>query len=357
MEFRALAAKHFVETMETLIRAEMEESDPMEHAKAWNEALLTPMDAKGAKWVKAVQRIRNGTPPSHYLAVEYRDYACLKALGVVEEFGVEMPGEASKPSEEDHQSDVSRYWTGMRMLCKLSLLACGLEMEPVPTREEIQANIQKHKSIKQARRGGGGGGTAMSMTAAFQSGIASLGDSIGGEEGEGLAKRMRALEGDALKQASEEWSSGLAQGLEERLKKRDMSLVGKGEEGGREEGEEGATPYEWPVLTKEENARLRTVLASSETCEAWTTLEQTVCFSRVQQNIPVGMLSKIEECAQTLAADITSGAASLDTLDLQKLGESVLSQCSEDDMSKMAGNIGNLLPTIGTLQGAMKGGA
>ena len=73
-------------------------------------------------------------------------------------------------------------------------------------------------------------------------------------------------------------------------------------------------------------------------------------LSKVQQNIPAGMLGTIENYANSLAGKITSGDADFSSLDLQSIGEDVLKQCSEEDMSQLGNNIGSLLPALGSLQ-------
>lgn len=319
MDLSQLAGKHFADTFELLFGEGLDdETDPMEHAKAWHEMLVKPMDSKDAKWVKACTRIL-GHPPPRYFAVEYKDSQSLSDL--YKEFGADPPKDGSK----------ERYWSGMKMLCRHAMESVGYEPVKVPTPQEIQENIQKHRTMKQAKS------SPMSMTTAFQTGLSTLGDHIGGEEGLGLARRIRAMEKEELKEACDTWSNGIEEGLEAKLKARDLSLI----------------HYEWPVLTDLEKKALSSKM-ENELDDTWSDLEQAVCFSRVQKSIPTGMLSKIEECAQSLARDISSGKTSLESIDLQKLGEGVLSQCSEEDMNKMAGNIGSLLPSIGTLQGALQ---
>jgi hypothetical protein len=86
----------------------------------------------------------------------------------------------------------------------------------------------------------------------------------------------------------------------------------------------------------------------------WQTAEvqfrQLNDLSKVQQHIPPSMLGTIENYATNLASKITAGDADLSSLDLQSIGEDVLRQCSEEDMSQLANNIGSLLPALGSLQ-------
>lgn len=329
-DLRELAAKHFVETLE-LLAGELEDEEegkmtPMDHAKAWHREMSAPIDTTHVKYAKAVTRIIQEPAPT-YLCVEYRDADALRGMELLDEYGLEMP----KPDASDAAR--GRYWTGLRMLCRYAQVALAVEPARVPTKQDIQRNIEQHRQSRKAPRFG----ENMSMASAFQNGMASLGEAVGGDEGTGLAARIRALSGNALRDVCTEWSEGVSGDVETHVKARDADAL---------------RVCAWPVLTTEEAAAL--VHALERDAEGtWKCLDQILCFSRVHKHIPSAMLSKIEACAQQLAGDISSGAQSLDSLDLAKLGESVLSECSEEDMAQVASNLAALLPTLGTLQGAM----
>jgi hypothetical protein len=76
----------------------------------------------------------------------------------------------------------------------------ALRVEParVPTREEIQRNIDQHRQSRKAPRFG----ENMSMASAFQGGMGSLVEAVGGEMGVHLAARVRAMAGSAVNQPS-----------------------------------------------------------------------------------------------------------------------------------------------------------
>jgi hypothetical protein len=71
----------------------------------------------------------------------------------------------------------------------------------------------------------------------------------------------------------------------------------------------------------------------------------------VVDNIPVGMMSHIETMASKLADDIVSGKTNMNNMNLNELGQHVLSQCKEEDMDKFAENIDSLLPALQQFQG------
>ena len=62
------------------------------------------------------------------------------------------------------------------------------------------------------------------------------------------------------------------------------------------------------------------------------------------------MMGKIENMASKLANDIMSGKKDMGSMDLQSIGEEVLSQCNSADMSHFADNIDKILPAINNLR-------
>lgn len=67
----------------------------------------------------------------------------------------------------------------------------------------------------------------------------------------------------------------------------------------------------------------------------------TGLYAAVGDNIPTKMMGKIENLATRLADDIVNGRANLSNMNLDELGQEVLSQCDEKDMSDFAQNINN----------------
>ena len=88
------------------------------------------------------------------------------------------------------------------------------------------------------------------------------------------------------------------------------------------------------------------------TNEMWSVIVQLNGFAAVGENIPTNMMGRIENIANKLADDIVNGRADLSSMNLSDIGQEVLSQCDEADMSKFANNIDNLLPALQSFQKA-----
>ena len=82
------------------------------------------------------------------------------------------------------------------------------------------------------------------------------------------------------------------------------------------------------------------------------TTEQLACAHRLQSlmnmdaSIPTNMMRGIESVASRLAGDINRGKCDLGSLDLEKIGQEVISNVSENDIMSFAANIDKILPTL-----------
>ena len=85
----------------------------------------------------------------------------------------------------------------------------------------------------------------------------------------------------------------------------------------------------------------------------WVNLSQLTSFSTVADAIPAGMMGRIEDMASKLADDIVSGKTDMASVNLNDIGQQVLSRCSEGEMDKFAGNINSLLPALQAFQEQM----
>ena len=85
----------------------------------------------------------------------------------------------------------------------------------------------------------------------------------------------------------------------------------------------------------------------AELCEeAWEILTRLNDLSAVIGNIPSGMMTHIETMAAMLATDLQSASVDMSNIDLARLGEQVLSKCTDQDMSHFADNLDNLMPVV-----------
>jgi len=322
-KLQELSARHFVETL-SLVGNVDADVDAVQAVTRWNEAMCEPLDPKVAKYAKAVSRLLQGEAAMFYHAVEYKDVSSLRGMPIMDAFQVTLP-----------EGGGAEDWEIFRTLSKLAQTACNTSPPSVPTLEAIRSNIEQHKTAKERRVGEK---SSSSMHQAFQTCLLTLSDLlVDTEVARSLRKRVEQLDDAACKEASAAWSAALTVDMQAAIQSKDRSKL------------EGC---DFGVLTKEEQRSLLRTLDSGAT-EAWGTLESMNSFSQVSNHIPSGM-EKIEMTAQRLAADIGSGSQNLQNLDLAKIGESVLSQCSTEDMDALAGNLGTLLPTLTSLQKNMK---
>ena len=63
-------------------------------------------------------------------------------------------------------------------------------------------------------------------------------------------------------------------------------------------------------------------------------------------NIPAPMMRGIEKVANELVSDIHSGKASLETLNVESIGQKVLASVGTDDMNSFAKNLDKILPSM-----------
>lgn len=300
------------------------EDTPLPDVSAFHACMIEPLDPKVSKYAKAVSRILK-EPACLYNAVEYKDAAALKGAPLLTGLVLLDPAD----------TDRSSHWKMLGLACRYAQLACMQAYVRSPTPAEIHENIEQTRASRRAALSP----SNVSMTHAFRSGLEALAKHAGEHSAE-MATRVRAASEDEIKEVCNHWASALSgEGVEDAL---------------RDQNPEPLLDVEWPFLTDEERGALRASLQGPNSSNAFSTLNQLVSFTRVHQHIPTNMMSQIEKTAADLAASISSGQQSLDSLDLTKIGESVLKNCSESDMAEVAQNINKLLPQMGNLQNALR---
>lgn len=333
----ALSSRHFDETIALLLAGahgskkksksgnksgDGGDSSPPS-AAAWHASMLTALDPKATKYAKAVGRIL-GKPANRYHAIEYRDFDALGDCDLINALGLTRASMASMDADVRAET-----WAILQKSSAHARSACGYELQ-TPGIEEIQRNIAASRAQRRATKQGG---PSASMTQAFQTALEKLAAAL---DSSTLRERVRAWSSSETQDACSAWAAFVTPDTERAVQGRTLDVE--------------AT--KWPILTEAEAGALRASLrAGSEA--AWGALESLNSFSKVNQHIPANMMSKIEATAQQLASAISSGEQSLETLDLASIGEQVLGQCSEEDMSQVANNLQSLLPTLGSLQKAV----
>lgn len=285
-------------------------------------ALHEPVQPKKAKWCKAVSRILNGEAPTLYFAIVYKDHEALLETSVLDF--------AAKDFATSDAATRGRSWRILRSLARLSFELAEVEPPRVPSRAEIEANIVQHRATRarQAQFKSSAPSTS-SMQRAFFDKLIETSHHLPSQTGTSMRERLHAIPKEKHVDLCMEWarhpfSKGAAASH--------ATFGGSG-------------------LTEEERTALLALRTSrSKWAQAESTLSQLDDLSRVQQHIPSQMLGTIEGYASELATKLQSGDADLASMDLQRIGQDVLKQCSEQDLNQLASNIDQLLPALGSLQ-------
>lgn len=259
---------------------------------------------------------------------------------------------------EQHYNDTSfssehkkAFWAYIGELNRLSRAHHGLQPIRVPTREELRNDIQKHRSQAIVNRppspSSGGSNAEACMQKAFGMSLMELVDLCkshcsGAEEQAGLQALRQTLEaGDTLSAVVQLWAQHHAVGspLQTACASGDAESLGT---------------MSWAGLPTGLHAPLRTLLKKGSGDEdvqrAMRCLQKMASFQKLENTIPPKMMNQIEQYAQRLAVDVGSGQVNMSDLDLAKIGQDVLSNCTAEDMSAMAERLGDILPTLQSLQ-------
>ena len=346
--------QHFVDTMIALVDAwtecfpdcettkvylnslrELSDTEKNNLIKEWHTAMDTPINPKKAKYCKALERILTA-PPSIYIACEYKDADVLFAsVNSIELFDHLKLADKYK-SEEVSNEDRSLLWRFIQELNRAALLCMEKQMQYVPSRDEIQENIRKHKQQRNLAQG------PPSMTKAFSSAFISISELMSKENVEG---------GDDLKT--------FAQGLSDAeyndllYKWTTMTQETDMETACKENNIEQLISCKWSALDDKYEDCIKAGLKTLNGAVICNYLDQMNSFCRVQKHIPNGLMGRIEDYAFKLANDISSGTCDLSNLNLNQIGQDVLSGCDTNEMSALANNINELLPTLNSLRSGL----
>lgn len=297
-------------------RDEEEYEEDAELVKRFFTLLNEPVNPKKAKYAKAVSRILGGEQATLFFAVEYRDAESLKTSDSFAEF---LPDFLSTDDEPRR----ARSWQTLRAMARLSYVVECVEPPVVPTRADIEANINQFRAMKQRAKNGPAIGGSGSMQRAFFEKLLETASVLPGPMANACRQRLHAIPTQDHAAICLKWA-------EHQYKSRSELF-----------GDDIFTAEEHEAFAELDGTKWQTVEAQ---------FRQLNDLSKVQQNIPSSMLGTIENYATNLAGKITAGDADLSSLDLQSIGEDVLRQCSDEDMSQLANNIGSLLPALGSLQ-------
>lgn len=314
------------EDSKNLLTEIKESAEKQKIVSTWHAAMSLPLDPKYAKYTPALHRILD-EEPTCYIACEYRDHTALFKsvnLGIFDKMKL-----CERYSELEDSTTRAEVWKLIQTINKYVLDACDATPQRVPTRDEIKDNIREHKLSKLPSAN-------PSMHKAFQLSIINIAEALSDEPlAKSLKERAEAITDTELAEICKQWgeiSSQIDGGIDSK-------------------NVEQCAHVDWPFFTSEEKSTiLEHILSNSKLSNI---LKQMSSYCCVQQNIPSNMMGRIENYAQKLAHDISSGNKSLETLDLNRIGEEVLQGCDSSEMAQLANNIGNILPTLNTLRSGL----
>ena len=282
----------------------------------WFVAMNEPL--KKTKYSKAVERI-TGNAPVIYHAVIYKDYESMAASSSsISLKRLNIVNKMNDPSFTDENKTV--FWKYMGELNKYASEFMGKDFPRVPSREEIQENIKKQKT------GESSSSQQPSMIKGFSTALSAFCEMRNSKEAYDLSN-------------DSEVSKIFSKWVEVSKKTIGESTV--------------------VVMCKNKNDDVIDELSKNFkeidwkdplTESHWNVLIKIFSFCEVGEAIPSQMMGKIENMASKLAGEIMSGKKDMGSMDLQSIGEEVLSQCNPNDMNHFANNIDKILPAINNLR-------
>ena len=280
----------------------------------WIDAMEEPLIK--TKYNKAVQSITGG-PPKVYHAIAYKDIdnadrssAYLRDL--------QLPGKLSDARMDENS--ISIFWEYFHALNDKAYAAARKKPPRVPTNAEITADILKRK--------GGGGGSLPQVPSGpvLKAGVGELWkklcqmrgvDPPGGIQVEQLTKTLY----DMGKQSVD--GESLADACKARKESAYLVIL-------------STFPY------------LKTSSPFVE--EEWCLVDKGLAMSTMEGAIPAPMMRGIENMASKLVKDISEGKADLSSLNMETIGQQVLSGVTSDDMSSFANNLDKIIPAMQRMQ-------
>ena len=298
--------------LNSTIKSSLREKDVV---ATWHNIMNSDLHMS-VKYCKAIESIQNAQPTCYH-ACEYRDFDALAlSLTYLEEY---------KSYYNNLSTDEKRaFWCYISSINQSVRVTLGYASISVPTREEIQENIKLRRTRSKPDK---------SFSNAFRMTVLAHYDSCSVPHPSNLSEME-----------DEEW--------EKLCDKYTKSICTADEEGNTLESlcnnkNPSLFMKEWPILDE-----IRCLWKDKNPIpdEAWTTISQTNSFAHVQKSIPSNMMKNIEQYAQKIAGDLSSGKMNFNDMCLDRLGQDVLSQCSTEDMEALSNNMSALLPTLSALQ-------
>lgn len=309
------------------------ETKMLEGVEAWVENMSEPLKKGSAKYMKAVESI-TGKPACVYHAFAYRDTAAMYASS-------SSPALQRLDLHEKMQSDAwdvkskEICWEYLDELCRTAYDAVpGATPPSVPSRDDIQKDIARRKASSTTGASGFGSNPASQNNQSVNSGVKETFQRIC------LVREVQGAEDLCADTLAANLSKAASKTL--CVNNEDVTLgdlcrqqVDKGFYGVMKlchpEGD-------WGDETREISS------------EVWDLTNKCLGLATMKSAIPAPMMMGIENMANKLVNDIASGKTDMSSLNVEAIGQQVLSNVSPEEMSEFANNIDKILPALGQLK-------
>ena len=292
--------------------------------QSFHEACSSPYP--NVPYQKAFQRLTE-RPVTGYDLIVYRDTAQLVKL-----FDQHMPTISLSNFDLSKKSTERRIYVQLDRMHEAATTDAGYKYEQPPSHEEIQQEIERHKSSKRKQRKSAPQAAPENMEQAQHQALA-----------EGVAQLCRFANAQPVVPGDDGLTAMLAQMDESTGGVTFLQLAEQGK------AAEFATAPLW--------AQWKLPPYSEATSEGWE--QFVVCchrinmLARLRNTLPPNMLKHIESQASGLASQLEEGSVDMSNLDMHSMGQSVIGACSSEDMSHLTSNISSLLPTLNSLAKTM----
>ena len=202
----------------------------------------------------------------------------------------------------------------------------------VPTRDALTEHIEKRKKVRALKKAQSEISAADAEMQMVVNAIMSLKPLVGDE----AVDAYRNMEGARQEEARKIWSSIGTPECEEAIANKDLIQLQK------------CCNIDFLDLLDLPSRDA----AAPEFNDFWVSLDRVGGFGKVRQALPHNVMGSIERQAQAVIDSLQKGA-SLESLDINAIGESVLADCSAEDMASMAQNLPGMIPELASLTSSM----
>lgn len=297
--------------------------DANDPVRTWRDVMNTSLP-DSVKYAKAIARLQNGTCACCYNACEFNDAT---AITLTIPWLTKHLDAYKRSTNEEKRT----LWDYVKQINKLVLNAYEDDIAPTPSRDSIHKNILEYKATR--ARGGAASSPDLSSTkGAFKMMVAK-------QFVDGLPASLARRSEDEWSEMSTRYATFLNSAFVDEKTPAQMC--------------DDQTPAlfstAWPVIDE-----VREVLSGGESLtHAWSELQQINSITMVQNRVPKNMMRNIEAYAQDIAGQLMNGSMTFEDMSIEKIGQDVLTQCSQEDMKQLADNAEALMPTLSALQSTM----